>query len=88
MRIPELHAKIREEPVPKTNRGSREEQMFFRRKIYDKLKNWKTDTNGTKALFIEGARRIGKSTIVEAFAKKEYKSYILIDFNDASNVPH
>ncbi len=60
--------------------------MIFKRKIYERLVNWKTDTKGTKALFIEGARRIGKSTIVEEFAKKEYKSYIVIDFNDASEV--
>ena len=60
--------------------------MIFKRKIYDKLSSWKNETNGTKALFIEGARRIGKSTIVEEFAKREYKSYILIDFNDAGNV--
>lgn len=58
--------------------------MVFKRKIYNKLKKWKMDTNGSKALFIEGARRIGKSTIVEEFARKEYKSYIMIDFNDAS----
>lgn len=58
--------------------------MIFRRKIYQKLKDWKEDTKGSKALFIEGARRIGKSTIVEVFAQEEYKSYILIDFNDAS----
>ncbi|MGM9687777.1 MAG: ATP-binding protein [Alloprevotella sp.] len=56
----------------------------FKRKIYDKLKNWKTETEGSKALLIEGARRIGKSTIVEEFAKNEYRSYILIDFNLAS----
>lgn len=60
--------------------------MIFKRKIYDKLINWKEDTKGSKALFIEGARRIGKSTIVEEFAQKEYKSYILIDFNDASDI--
>lgn len=60
--------------------------MIFKRKIYEKLLSWKTGTKGTKALFIEGARRIGKSTIVEEFAGKEYKSYILIDFNDASEV--
>lgn len=59
--------------------------MIFERKIYEKMINWKADTKGAKALFIEGARRIGKSTIVEEFAKKEYKSYILIDFNDASD---
>lgn len=58
--------------------------MIFERKIYEKMINWKNDAQGTKALFIEGARRIGKSTIVEEFAKKEYKSYILIDFNDVS----
>ncbi|MCM1102638.1 MAG: AAA family ATPase [Clostridium sp.] len=52
--------------------------------MYEKLVHWKTDTNGTKALFVEGARRIGKTTIVEEFARKEYKSYIMIDFNDAS----
>ena len=58
--------------------------MIFRRKIYEKLINWKADTKGSKALFVEGARRIGKSTIVEEFARNEYKSYIMIDFNDAS----
>lgn len=57
----------------------------FKRKIYNKLKDWKSETKGTKALLIEGARRIGKSTIAEEFAKNEYRSYILIDFNLASN---
>ena len=57
----------------------------FKRKIYNKLKNWKSETGGTKALLVEGARRIGKSTIVEEFAKNEYRSYILIDFNLASD---
>lgn len=60
--------------------------MIFKRKIYEKLLNWKAECNGTKALFIEGARRIGKSTIVEEFAKSEYESYLMIDFNDVSNV--
>lgn len=59
--------------------------MIFKRKVYDKLMSWKMDAKGSKALFIEGARRIGKSTIVEEFAKREYKSYIMIDFNDASD---
>lgn len=54
--------------------------MLFKRKIYDKFLEWKKETQGTKALLVEGARRIGKSTVVEAFAKREYKSYILIDF--------
>ncbi|MCM1186088.1 MAG: AAA family ATPase [Lachnoclostridium sp.] len=58
--------------------------MIFKRKIYKKIESWKNDTNGSKALFIEGARRIGKSTIVKVFAQREYKSYIMIDFNDAS----
>lgn len=58
--------------------------MIFRRKISKKLGDWKEDAKGSKALFIEGARRTGKSTIAEAFARKEYKSYIMIDFNDAS----
>lgn len=56
----------------------------FKRKIYDKFLKWKQESNGTTALLIQGARRIGKSTIVEEFAKNEYKSYILIDFNKAS----
>lgn len=50
-------------------------------KIYDKLVEWKNSSNRTTALLIEGARRIGKSFIVEEFAKKNYASYILIDFS-------
>lgn len=59
--------------------------MEIERKIYSKLLTWKEKSNGTKALLIEGARRIGKSTIAEEFGKNEYKSYVLIDFNNASN---
>ena len=59
---------------------------MFERKTYERLLNWKSETNGEKALLIEGARRIGKSTIAEEFGKKEYKSYIIIYFNDVSNV--
>lgn len=59
---------------------------MFRRKIYNKLLDWKNNCKGTKALLIEGARRIGKSTVVEEFGKNEYKSYILIDFNKVSRV--
>ena len=44
--------------------------MIFKRKVYDKLKEWKTLSAGSSALLLEGARRIGKSTIVEEFAKK------------------
>ena len=55
--------------------------MLFKRKLYQKLLKWKEISAGSSALLIEGARRIGKSTIVEEFAKAEYKSYLLIDFN-------
>lgn len=57
---------------------------MFKRKIYSKIKAWKDESNGNTALLIEGARRVGKSTIVEEFAKAEYKSYLLIDFAIAS----
>ena len=60
------------------------EQRVFRRKIYDDILDWKRKNDGRTALLVEGARRIGKSTIVEKFARNEYKSYILIDFNTAS----
>ncbi len=53
----------------------------MRRKIYDRLLQWKKKNNGRSALLVQGARRVGKSYIVEAFAKAEYQSYILIDFN-------
>lgn len=59
--------------------------MIFKRKVYDKFLDWKKETAGQKALLVEGARRIGKSTVVEEFAKQEYKSYILIDFAKASD---
>lgn len=59
------------------------ESMVFRRKIYKKMLEWKTESKGQYALLVEGARRIGKSTIVEEFAKKEYDNYILIDFATA-----
>lgn len=57
---------------------------MFKRKIYDKLLEWKQESQGKTALLVEGARRIGKSTVVEEFAKNEYESYILIDFSVAS----
>ena len=55
--------------------------MLFERKIYKKFLSWKNESQGQKALLVEGARRIGKSTVVEEFGKNEYKSYILIDFS-------
>lgn len=57
---------------------------IFKRKVYNKLLEWKKVKNGRTAILVEGARRVGKSTIVETFAKSEYESYILIDFNKAS----
>ena len=57
---------------------------MFERKIYSKILEWKQESDGKTALLVEGARRIGKSTVVETFAKKEYKSYIFIDFSKAS----
>ena len=58
--------------------------MVFNRKTHDRLLKWKTESDGKKAILIEGARRIGKSTTVETFAQKEYESYLLIDFAKAS----
>ena len=55
----------------------------MRRKIYDSLLKWKQEKNGSTALMIEGARRVGKSYIAEEFARNEYDSYILIDFSKA-----
>ena len=55
----------------------------MKRKIYDRLLQWKQEKNGTTALMIEGARRVGKSYIALEFARNEYDSYILIDFSKA-----
>ena len=54
--------------------------MIFKRKVYDKLKQWKSISCGKSAVLIEGARRIGKSTIVEEFARNEYDDYMILDF--------
>ncbi len=56
--------------------------MIFKRSIYPELLKWKSESNGKTALLLEGARRVGKSTIAEEFGEKEYKSYIKIDFAD------
>lgn len=56
----------------------------MQRKIYQQLLQWKKDSCGKTALLIDGARRVGKSYIAEQFAKNEYASYILIDFNNVS----
>ena len=61
---------------------------LFERKIYQKMLQWKKESEGKTALLIKGARRVGKSTIAEEFAKKEYSSYILIDFSVATKEIH
>ena len=63
-------------------------ERIFERKIYQKMLKWKKESNGKTALLIKGARRVGKSTIVEEFAQKEYSNYILIDFSIASKEIH
>lgn len=60
-----------------------EETIIFKRKAYNRMLQWKKERAGATALLIQGARRIGKSTLVEEFAKNEYKSYLLIDFSVA-----
>ena len=56
---------------------------MFRRKAYENLKEWKEESAGSSAIMIEGARRVGKSTVAEEFAKAEYEGYILIDFSES-----
>ena len=58
---------------------------MLKRKIYDKLLKWKNQSNGSTAILIDGARRVGKSYIVEEFGKNEYESYITIDFGNISH---
>ena len=60
------------------------DKPVFKRKIYDEIYEWKENRSDKYALLIKGARRVGKSTIAEEFAKKEFKSYILIDFAHTS----
>ena len=58
--------------------------MLFKRKLYDDMLRWKNVDKGATALLIEGARRVGKSTLVKDFAQNEYESYILLDFSKVS----
>ena len=53
---------------------------IFKRKVYEQMLKWKKSKGGETALLIKGARRVGKSTIAEEFAKQEYRSYIKVDF--------
>ena len=59
--------------------------MYFKRKAYDGLLEWKQNYADKYAVLLEGARRVGKSTIAEHFAETEYRSYILIDFSMVSD---
>lgn len=62
-----------------------EVMMYFKRKAYDKLLEWKKLYSEKYAVLLEGARRVGKSTIAETFAKNEYRSYIMIDFSKTTS---
>ncbi|MCC8120225.1 MAG: AAA family ATPase [Bacteroidales bacterium] len=57
---------------------------IFKRKLYQELLDWKETDNGSTAILIKGARRVGKSTLVSQFAKQEYRSHIVIDFSKVS----
>ena len=61
----------------------REEFIMLRRKVYDRLLRWKSERQGKTAVLLKGGRRVGKSTLVEAFGKNEYASYLIIDFFQA-----
>ena len=58
---------------------------MFQRKIYQTLLTWKKESNGRKAILVEGARRVGKTTVVKLFAEKEYRSCLIIDFSRTSD---
>ncbi len=62
-----------------------EKRKIFRRKIYDQLLSWKKTFDGSYSVLIRGARRVGKSTIAEEFARNEYRSYIIVDFAHISD---
>lgn len=62
--------------------------MIFKRKIYEDLLHWKRTDEGRTAVLIQGARRVGKSTVAEQFAANEYETYILVDFAACSSEIH
>lgn len=70
------------------NREMKENTIIFKRKMYERMLKWKSERNGSSALLIQGARRIGKSTLAEEFARNEYKSYLLIDFSSCPQEVH
>lgn len=59
-------------------------EINFERKAYRELLKWKQESKGTSAILVEGARRVGKTTLIKEFSKKEYRTAIYIDFNKAS----
>ena len=59
--------------------------MMFQRKMYQTLLRWKEENRGKKAILIEGARRVGKTTVVKAFAENEYDSCMIIDFSKVTD---
>lgn len=59
--------------------------MYFKRKAYDRLLEWKAKYSDKYAALLEGGRRVGKSTIAESFGQNEYKSYLLIDFSKTTD---
>ncbi len=63
---------------------TKEETPVFQRKAYQKLLEWKQQDQGRTAILVEGARRVGKSTLVRSFAQNEYKSHLIIDFANTS----
>ena len=58
---------------------------MFKRHAYDDLLRWKRESKGTRALLLEGARRVGKSTLAREFAEREYAAHLVIDFSEASD---
>ena len=64
---------------------NKSQPMIFKRKIYDELLRWKQTDEGRTAVLIQGARRVGKSTVAEEFAKNEYDTHILVDFAACSS---
>ena len=59
------------------------EGLMLRRKAYDSMLEWKRESGGSTALLVEGARRVGKSTLVEEFGRREYRSCLVVDFFQA-----
>ena len=58
---------------------------MFKRRAYDDLLRWKCESRGARALLLEGARRVGKSTLAREFAEREYAAHLVIDFSEASD---